>query len=103
MASNPSTAPTRGRTDEQKLIAAANTVFGALELIAEMPCNHDTQQNVLGATRAAHARLAELGLTREELLAPGARAEIRTARWAGSHPRAGRVIHLSARRSAQSG
>jgi hypothetical protein len=80
------------------LIAAANTVFGVLELIVETPCSHDTQQNVLVATHAARGRLAELGLTRMDLM--------RSQAWGGQPqcaetpdrpPRAGRVIRYPAR------
>lgn len=95
MAPSQSAAPTRLLTDEQELIAAANALFGALELIAETPCSHDTQQNVLVATRAAHARLAEFGLTREDLVHPRMRGEqARRAGRADRPPRPGPVIHL---------
>lgn len=94
--------PSAANAEESELIAAASAVFGALELIGEMPCSHETQQNVLLATRAAHASLAEVGLVREDLLHPQARAEARRARQPERHPRSGSVVDLPARRSGQS-
>jgi hypothetical protein len=98
MAPSLSVVPTGRPSDEQELFAAANAVFGVLEMIVETPCSHDTQQNVLVATHAAHGRLAELGLTRTDLM--------RSQAWGGQPrcvetpelpPRAGRVIRLPAR------
>jgi hypothetical protein len=54
-------------SDAEDLIAAANAVFGALELIAETHCGEETAQNVLEATLAANTRLEDLGITREDL------------------------------------
>lgn len=101
MAPSPSAAPTGADVEESELVAAANAVFGALELIGEMPCSHETQQNVLLATRAAHARLAEFGLVREDLLHAQARAEAGGGRQPERHPRSGSVVDLLARRSEQ--
>jgi hypothetical protein len=99
MTPSPSAAPTRHLTDEQELIAGANAVFGVLELIVETPCSRDTQQNVLAATRGAHARLAELGFAREDLIPSHVREEqTRRAGRSGRPLRSGLVIHLPIRR-----
>jgi hypothetical protein len=99
MASNPSAVQNRPQSEEQELTAAANAVFGVLELIAETPCSHETEQNVLAATHAANAQLEALGLTRENLLDP----QIRRERTGGTRsPRPGTVIDMVARRSQQS-
>jgi hypothetical protein len=54
-------------SEAEDFLAAANAVFGALELIAETHCSDETAQNVLEATLAANTRLQRLGLTREDL------------------------------------
>jgi hypothetical protein len=66
-----SAAPVKPVSDADELVAAANAVFGVLELIAETPCSEETAQNVFEATHAAHMRLRDLGLTRKDLLGPG--------------------------------
>jgi hypothetical protein len=101
MTACPSAAPVRPVGDAQELIAAANAVFGVLELIAETPCTDETQQHVLGATRAASAGLQELGLAREDLLDPV--CHHRRARAAGGNPcvRPGPVIDIATRRPAR--
>jgi hypothetical protein len=50
------------------VINAANAVLGALELIAEAPCSESTGRDVHRALRGAEACLAELDLSRAELI-----------------------------------
>jgi hypothetical protein len=102
MAPSPSASPNKPLGDERELIAAANAVFGALELIAETPCRQETQRHVRAATDAANAKLEELGLTREDLLDPRIRRQ--QAREVGGRrgPDPGPVIDMAARRSEQS-
>jgi hypothetical protein len=57
-------------SEAEDLVAAANAVFGALEMIAETHCSQETAQNVLEGTLAANRRLQDLGLTREDLRDP---------------------------------
>jgi hypothetical protein len=67
MAPRASAVPVRPASEAEDLIAAANAVFGALELIGETHCSEETAQNVIEATVAANARLQDLGLVREDL------------------------------------
>ncbi len=70
MAPCASTVPVRPISEAEDLMAAANAVFGALELIAETHCSEETAQNVLEGTLAANRRLQDLGLNREDLRDP---------------------------------
>ena len=67
MAPCASAVPARPVSEAEDLVAAANAVFGALELIAETHCSQETAQNVIEGTLAANRRLQDLGLTREDL------------------------------------
>jgi hypothetical protein len=100
MTACPSAAPVSPVSDAQELIAAAQAVFGVLELIAETPCTHETHQHVLGATHAASARLLELGVAREDLLDP-ARHHGRARPASGNQcARPGPVIDIATRQPA---
>jgi hypothetical protein len=92
MVASPYAAPTALSGEGHELIAAANALFGALEVIGETPCGTETRREVLAATRAVHAHLAGTGLSREDLLHP----RVRTAR--PERP-PGAVIPLGSRRS----
>jgi hypothetical protein len=100
MAPSPSAVRSRPQGEEQELIAAANAVFGVLELIAETPCSQETEQHVFAATQAANAQLQALGLTCEGLLNPQIYRE-RGPRGTCS-PCSGLVINMAARRAEQS-
>jgi hypothetical protein len=50
------------------VINAANAVLGVLELIAEAPCSESTERDVHRALSATEACLAELDLSRAELI-----------------------------------
>jgi type VI protein secretion system component VasF len=96
MVASPYAAPTALAGEGHDLIAAANALFGALELIGETPCEAETRREVVAATRAVHAHVAQAGLSREDLLHP----RVRTARV--QRP-PGAVIPLGPRRSKQPG
>jgi hypothetical protein len=96
MAPCASAVPVRPASEAEELIAAANAVFGALELIGEKDCSEETTQNVLEATLAANARLQDLGLVRDDLRDPQFRCQPRPHE-RGLRPRSAMVVDITSR------
>jgi len=65
MAASPGMIPIRQLNEE--FVAAANAVFGVLELIGEDECSGRTRENLAVAREGAERCLAELGLERDDL------------------------------------
>lgn len=57
---------------DEEFVAAANAVFGVLELIGEDECSGRTRENLAIAREGAERCLAELGLERSDLCVRGA-------------------------------
>lgn len=70
MAASPGMIPVRQL--DKEFVAAANAVFGVLELIGEDECSGRTRENLAIAREGAERCLAELGLERGDLRGLGA-------------------------------
>ncbi len=74
MAASPGMIPVR-QLDEE-FVAAANAVFGVLDLIGEEACSEQTRENLRIAREGAERCLSELGLERGDLRGLGTRADV---------------------------